>query len=92
MEGLQYAGFDDVLPALQHLLKDAASPSEGYILEAAIADIGALRKALEEWIAYADKLEAILELVCGQSKDQLIKLHAEQGLRLVRPSQPPQHP
>jgi hypothetical protein len=43
---------------------------------------------LQEWIAYADKLEHFLELVCGQSKDQLMKLHAEQGLRLrlVRPS------
>lgn len=40
---------------------------------------------LEEWIAYADKLERILELISGQSKDQLIKMHAEQGLRLVRP-------
>jgi len=41
---------------------------------------------LEEWIAYANKLERILELICGQSKDQLIKMHAEQGLRLVRPT------
>lgn len=41
---------------------------------------------LQEWIAYADKLERVLELVCGDSKDQLMKLHAEQGLRLARPS------
>lgn len=39
-----------------------------------------------DWIAYADKLEAALELAAGQSKDQLTKLHAEQGLRLVRPN------
>jgi hypothetical protein len=40
------------------------------------------------WIAYADKLEAALELVCGQSRDELTKMHAEQGLRLrlVRPN------
>lgn len=45
------------------------------------------RDELAEWIAYADKLEAALELVAGQAKDQLTKLHAEQGLllRLVRP-------
>lgn len=38
-----------------------------------------------EWIAYADKLEQFLELVCGQSKDWLMKAHAKQGLTLVRP-------
>jgi hypothetical protein len=41
---------------------------------------------LAEWIAYADKLERVLELVCGESKDRLMKMHAEQGLRLVRPT------
>lgn len=41
---------------------------------------------IDEWIAYADKLEHFLELVCGQSKDRLMRLHAEQGLRLVRPA------
>lgn len=42
------------------------------------------------WIAYANRLEAFLELVCGKSKDQLMKLHAEHGLelRLVRPDTP----
>lgn len=43
---------------------------------------------LERWIAYADQLEAVLELVCGQSKDQLMKIHAKQGLRLIRPTTP----
>lgn len=43
---------------------------------------------LERWIAYADQLETVLELVCGQSKDQLMKMHAEQGLRLIRPTTP----
>jgi hypothetical protein len=42
---------------------------------------------LAEWVAYADKLERVLELVCGQSKDQLIKIHAQEGLRLVRPDE-----
>ena len=46
---------------------------------------GTLDGPKDEWIAYADKLEAVLETVAGQSKDQLMKLHAEQGLRLVRP-------
>lgn len=41
---------------------------------------------LAAWIAYADKLERILELICGQSKDELVKIHAEQGLRLTRPT------
>lgn len=40
---------------------------------------------LEEWIAYADKLEAALKLACGQTGDRLMRMHAEQGLRLVRP-------
>jgi hypothetical protein len=44
-----------------------------------------LEEQLNEWIAYADKLERVLELVCGQSKDQLMKIHAEQGMRIVRP-------
>jgi hypothetical protein len=44
------------------------------------------RAGIDEWIAYADKLEAALELACGQSKDRLMKFHAEQGLRLVRPT------
>ncbi len=38
------------------------------------------------WIAYADKLESVLEIVCGASKDELLKMHAAQGLRLVRPN------
>lgn len=46
------------------------------------------RDELAEWIAYADKLERVIELICGASKDQLVKMHAEQGLRLVRPSAP----
>lgn len=37
------------------------------------------------WIEYADKLERVIELICGTSKDQLVKMHAEQGPRLVRP-------
>lgn len=41
--------------------------------------------SLADWITYADKLEAALKLVCGQSSDQLMRMHAEQGLRLVRP-------
>lgn len=44
-----------------------------------------LEQQVADWMAYADKLEAALELAAGQSKDQLMKLHAEQGLRIVRP-------
>lgn len=40
---------------------------------------------IADWIAYADRLERVLELVCGESKDRLVQTHAEQGLRLVRP-------
>lgn len=39
----------------------------------------------EEWINYADKLEAALKLACGQTSDALMRIHAEQGLRVVRP-------
>lgn len=40
---------------------------------------------LDEWIAYADKLEVALKLACGQTTDSLMRMHAEQGLRIVRP-------
>lgn len=43
------------------------------------------RAEVAEWIAYADRLERVLELVCGESKDRLMQAHAEQGLRLIRP-------
>lgn len=46
-----------------------------------------MRDELAEWIAYANKLEQVLELICGNSKDQLVKIYAEQGLRIVRPMQ-----
>lgn len=42
--------------------------------------------AIEEWIAYADKIEAALKLATGQRNDTLMRMHAEQGLRLVRPA------
>lgn len=41
---------------------------------------------LAPWISYADKLEAALKLACGQRSDILMRMHAEQGLRVVRPS------
>lgn len=41
---------------------------------------------ISDWIAYADKLEAALKLACGQRNDILMRMHAEQGLRLVRPT------
>lgn len=41
---------------------------------------------IAEWIAYADKLEKVIELIAGGSTDELKRLHAEQGLRLVRPN------
>lgn len=44
-----------------------------------------MRDELAEWIAYANKLEQVLELICGNSKDQLVKIYAEQGLRIIRP-------
>lgn len=37
------------------------------------------------WIAYADKLEAVLETVAGSSADELKRLQAKEGLQLVRP-------
>lgn len=41
------------------------------------------------WIAYADKLEDVLRTIMGTSKDTLMRMHAEQGLRLV--SERPAH-
>lgn len=38
------------------------------------------------WIAYADKLEAALKLATGQRSDILMRMHAEEGLRIVRPA------
>lgn len=62
-------------------------PSDLYWARAA----GNYRLERDDWIAYADKLEAALEFAAGQSKDQLMKLHGEQGLRLrlVRPQSLP---
>lgn len=52
----------------------------------AIAEIERKDAELAEWIAYADKLEAALKLATGQRSDILMRMHAEQGLRIVRPS------
>src|SRR6202022_825296 len=61
--------------------RDALETKDDYWLRIA----GNYRWERDEWIAYADKLEQFLELVCGQSKDWLMKAHAKQGLHLVRP-------
>jgi len=47
--------------------------------------IAELEADIEGWIAYADKLEKILELVCAASRDKLQQIHAQTGLQLVRP-------
>lgn len=39
-----------------------------------------------EWIAYADKLEEILRKVADLSDDQLKRMQADEGLRIVRPA------
>lgn len=49
-------------------------------------EIARLENQVAEWIAYADKLEKVLEFVCGASKDRLQQMHAQAGLELVRPN------
>lgn len=43
---------------------------------------------VQEWIAYADKLEALISKIAGASTDWLVNAHANEGPRLVaqRPS------
>lgn len=49
-------------------------------------DLQTREDVLAEWIAYADKLEAAIEKMCGMSKDRLLKMHGEEALRLVKPA------
>lgn len=45
-----------------------------------------LEAELAEWVAYADKLEAALRLVGDLSDDQLKRMQAAEGLRIVKPA------
>lgn len=54
----------------------------------AAIDVIPIDTGLEDWINYANKLEAALKLACGQTSDRLMRMHAEQGLRIVRPTPP----
>lgn len=65
--------------------KQAASVEAGLRREF-LARAERAEASIEEWIAYADKLEAALQLACGQTSDGLMRMHAEQGLRIVRPT------
>lgn len=52
-----------------------------------IASIEApLRAEIDRWKAYADKLETSLRLVADLSDDQLKRMQAAEGLRIVRPA------
>lgn len=81
--------YASILERPQYVIKNGVRfpITTGEVIEAACA---ALRFCAEqhvsEWIAYADKLEGVLELVCGESKDRLKQMHAEQGLQIVRPT------
>lgn len=55
-------------------------------LTASQAEAARLREALDQWTEYSDKLESVLEFVAGQSADQLKRMHASEGLKLVRPA------
>jgi len=45
-------------------------------------------ETVREWIAYADKLEKVIALCAKSSVDNLTRLHAEDGLRVVSHSRP----
>jgi hypothetical protein len=83
---MPYGPYSDIVAALraQEPGIDAYKGSEDLFRDAA-AEIERQKKEIYEWIAFADELERVLELICGQSKDRLMQLHAEQGLRIIRP-------
>jgi hypothetical protein len=44
-----------------------------------------LEALVTQWIAYASKLEKVLRMVADLSDDQLKRMQAAEGLRIVKP-------
>lgn len=67
-----------------HAGHELAVANAAFIVEA-VNNHDVLVAQVAKWIAYADKLEKVIELVAGSSADELKRLHANKGLELVRP-------